>query len=130
MRLYTTDAWLSLPVVITQPITQRCRVGKNGLPEFADLAKPVYARIEELSPNATAPEKDEEGNLVYKQLEMKAVTLILMHGNLMHTSEANQSRKSRVALNFGVAEGTHEWLADNCLQPYGSETEFEQLRAC
>ncbi|KAI4699885.1 hypothetical protein J4E89_011059 [Alternaria sp. Ai002NY15] len=115
---------------ITQPLTQRCRVGKNGFPEFADLAKPVYASVEGLSANAMAPEKDEEGNLVYKQLEVKAGTLILMHGNLLHTSEANESGKGRVAFNFGVVEGTHEWLADNYLQPYEFETEFEQLRAC
>ncbi|KAI4638667.1 hypothetical protein J4E93_009968 [Alternaria ventricosa] len=86
--------------------------------------------VEGLSANAMAPEKDEEGNLVYKQLEVKAGTLILMHGNLMHTSEANESGKGRVAFNFGVVEGTHEWLAVNYLQPYEFETEFEQLHAC
>ena len=105
-------------------------MGKNGLPEFAGLAKPVYASVEGLSANAMAPEKDEEGNLVYKQLEVKAGELILMHGNLMRTSEANESGKSRVAFNFGVVEGTHGWLADNCLQPYEGEAEFEQLCAC
>jgi len=115
---------------ITQPLTQRCRVGKNGLPEFAGLAKPVYASVEGISTDAAVPERDEEWNLVYRQLEVKAGTLILMHGNLMHTSEANKSGKSRVAFNFGVVEGTREWLADNCLQPYEGETEFEQLRAC
>ena len=115
---------------ITRPLTQRCRVGKNGLPGFADLAKLVYASVEGLSANAAAPEKDAEGNFVYKQLEVKAGTLILMHGNLMHTSEANESGNSRVAFNFGVVEGTQGWLSDNCLQPYEGEAEFEQLRAC
>ena len=115
---------------ITQPLSQRCRVSKNGLPKFVDLAKPVYVSVEGVSTNAAAPEKDEEGNLMYKQLEVKAGTLILMHGNLMHTIKANESANSRVAFNFGVVVGTHEWLADNCLQPYEGETEFEQLRAC
>ena len=114
----------------TQPLTQRCCVGRNGLPEFAGLAKPVYASIEGSSANAAAPEKDEEGNLVYKPLEVKAGTLILMHGNLMHTSEANESGKSRVAFNFGVVEGSHGWLVDNYLQPYEGETVFERLHAC
>lgn len=47
----------------------------------------------------------------------------------MHTSEANQSHKSRVAFNFRVVEGSYEWLDDNYLQPYEGETEFERLHA-
>lgn len=113
----------------SRPLTRRCRRDKNGLPEFVNLEQPVHANVDGVSAEAEVPQKSREGALIYKQLEVKAGTLILMHSNLVHTSEANMSEKSRVAFNFGVVEGTHEWLADNYLQPYEGETEFEQLRA-
>lgn len=43
--------------------------------------------------------KKEKEELVCKQLEVKAETLVLMHGNPMHTSAANESRKSQLAFN-------------------------------
>ncbi|KAF7863801.1 hypothetical protein EAF04_006766 [Stromatinia cepivora] len=108
-----------------QPITRRCK-NVNGKPEFVDLERPVYAEIEGVD-DSTLPRKNENGEFEYKKLEVEAGTLILMHGNLMHTSEANRSSKSRVAFNFGVVEGEHEWLKDNYLQPYEGTTEFEKL---
>jgi len=114
----------------SRPLTRRCRRDKNGLPEFVELDKPVHATVDGVSTDTAIQQKDENGDLVFEQLEVKAGTLILMHGNLVHTSEANKSGKSRVAFNFGVVEGSHGWLADNYLQPYEGETEFEQLRAC
>ncbi|TGO83900.1 hypothetical protein BPOR_0577g00020 [Botrytis porri] len=110
----------------TQPITRRCITNGNGQPVFTDLENPVYAQIEGVD-DSTLPKKNEKGEFEYKKLEVKAGTLILMHGNLMHKSEANQSRKSRVAFNFGVVEGEHAWLQDNYLQPYEGTTEFEKL---
>ncbi|TGO07138.1 hypothetical protein BTUL_0320g00060 [Botrytis tulipae] len=109
-----------------QPITRRCRTNANGQPEFIDLEKPVYADIEGVD-DSTLPKKNEKGEFEYKKLEVRAGTLILMHGNLMHKSEANHSSKSRVAFNFGVVEGEHGWLEDNYLQPYEGMTEFEKL---
>ncbi|KAF7902889.1 hypothetical protein EAF00_002791 [Botryotinia globosa] len=109
-----------------QPITRRCRTNENGQPEFVDLEKPVYAKIEGVD-DSTLPKKNEKGEFEYKKLEVKAGTLILMHGNLMHKSEANHSSKSRVAFNFGVVEGEHGWLEDNYLQPYEGTAEFEKL---
>ncbi|TGO50416.1 hypothetical protein BCON_0184g00210 [Botryotinia convoluta] len=109
-----------------QPITRRCITNGNGQPVFTDLEKPVYAEIEGVD-DTTLPKKNEKGEFEYKKLEVKAGTLILMHGNLMHKSEANQSSKSRVAFNFGVVEGEHGWLEDNYLQPYDGTTEFEKL---
>ncbi|TGO24910.1 hypothetical protein BPAE_0092g00290 [Botrytis paeoniae] len=109
-----------------QPITRRCITNGSGQPVFADLEKPVYADIEGVD-DSTLPKKNEKGEFEYKKLEVKAGTLILMHGNLMHKSEANQSSKSRVAFNFGVVEGEHGWLEDNYLQPYEGTTEFEKL---
>ncbi|KAI4640567.1 uncharacterized protein J4E78_010590 [Alternaria triticimaculans] len=114
----------------SRPLTPRCRRDKNGLPEFVELDEPVHATVDGVSTEIPIPQKNDTGDLVFEQLEVKAGTLILMHENLVHTSEANKSSKSRVAFNFGVVEGTHEWLADNYLQPYEGEMEFEQLRAC
>ncbi|KAF7939028.1 uncharacterized protein EAE98_001364 [Botrytis deweyae] len=109
-----------------EPITRRCITNGNGQPVFTDLEKPVYADIEGVD-DSTLPKKNEKGEFEYKKLEVKAGTLILMHGNLMHKSEANRSSKSRVAFNFGVVEGEHGWLEDNYLQPYEGATEFEKL---
>ncbi|THV44969.1 hypothetical protein BGAL_0549g00020 [Botrytis galanthina] len=109
-----------------EPITRRCVTNGNGQPVFTDLEKPVYADIKGVD-DSTLPKKNEKGEFEYKKLEVKAGTLILMHGNLMHKSEANRSSKSRVAFNFGVVEGEHGWLEDNYLQPYEGTTEFEKL---
>ncbi|RAL68259.1 hypothetical protein DID88_008959 [Monilinia fructigena] len=110
----------------TQPITQRCRMDKDGRPEFYSLDRPVFAEIGGVSDTAPLG-KNENGELQYKKLEVKAGSLVLMHGNLMHTSEANHSSKSRVVFNFNVVEGELDWLADNYLQPYEGEMEFEKL---
>jgi len=114
----------------TTPIPRRCRKDENGFPVFEALEKPIWADVQGVSADAPAPRKDEDGEFVYEELEVKAGTLILMHGNLLHTSAANRSEKSRVAFNFGVVEGGLEWLEDNYLQPYEGETEFEKLHAC
>ncbi|APA09587.1 hypothetical protein SS1G_06266 [Sclerotinia sclerotiorum 1980 UF-70] len=108
-----------------QPITRRCK-NVDGKPEFVDLEYPVYVHVEGVK-DESLPRRNEAGELVYEKLEVEAGTLILMHGNLMHTSEANKSTKSRVAFNFGVVEGELEWLKDNYLQPYEGATEFEKL---
>ncbi|KAA8575010.1 hypothetical protein MFRU_002g03580 [Monilinia fructicola] len=110
----------------TQPITRRCRMDKDGRPEFFNLDRPVFAELEGVS-DAAPSGKGESGEFQYKKLEVEAGSLVLMHGNLMHTSEANHSSKSRVAFNFNVVEGKLAWLADNYLQPYEGETEFEKL---
>ncbi|KAI9154689.1 Phytanoyl-CoA dioxygenase [Paramyrothecium foliicola] len=110
-----------------QPITRRCRKDEFGRPGFVDLEKPVFAQVENVS-EATLPRLTDDGKLQFKKLEVKAGTLILMHSNLMHTSEPNRSGKTRVAMNFGIIEGSREWLQDNYLQPYDGQTEFECLR--
>jgi phytanoyl-CoA hydroxylase len=112
-----------------QALRRRCKQNDTGVPSFVDLEKPVFANVEGVSADAPMPVKNEKGDFVFRKLEVKAGGLVLMHSNLVHTSEANRSEKSRVAFNFGVVEGTREWLADNYLQPYEGETEFEALRA-
>ena len=110
------------------PITRRCRQDEHGMPSF-EPQEPIFAEIQGVSAEAPELKRDEEGEHVYKDLEVKAGTLVLRQGNLIHTSAANTSDKSRVAFNFGVVEGTLKWEQDNYLQPYEGQTEFEKLHA-
>ena len=111
----------------TEPIKRRCRVNENGFPEFVPTETPLYAdqkTAETLDPDVPLSADTLDG---FKKLEVRAGTLVLMHGNLIHASEANRSSKGRLAYNFGVVEGSLPWLADNFLQPADGETEFEKL---
>ena len=49
--------------------------------------------------------------------EVKAGTLVLIHGNLLHKSEKNLSLKSRFIYTFHVIEGGLEYDEKNWLQP-------------
>lgn len=61
----------------------------------------------------------------YKLGEVKAGTLVLIHGNLLHQSEQNVSENSRFIYTFHVIEGEHEYDERNWLQP--PETGFTRL---
>ncbi|KAJ5917942.1 hypothetical protein N7454_010317 [Penicillium verhagenii] len=52
-------------------------------------------------------------------LEVKAGSLVLIHGNVLHKSEKNTSERSRYAYTFHVIEGAEGWEYDqrNWLQP-------------
>ncbi|KAF1829070.1 phytanoyl-CoA dioxygenase family protein [Decorospora gaudefroyi] len=58
-------------------------------------------------------EKDE----VYTMGEVKAGTLVLIHGNILHKSEKNTSGKSRNIYTFHVIEGEERYDERNWLQP-------------
>ena len=50
--------------------------------------------------------------------EVKAGTLVLIHGNLLHKSEKNTSEKGRIIYTFHVIEGEGVVYDDrNWLQP-------------
>ncbi|EGS18215.1 uncharacterized protein CTHT_0062300 [Thermochaetoides thermophila DSM 1495] len=51
--------------------------------------------------------------------EVKAGSLVLIHGNLLHKSERNTSQKGRIIYTFHVIEGAEGWRYDekNWLQP-------------
>ena len=49
--------------------------------------------------------------------EVKAGTLVLIHGNLLHKSGRNTSNKSRYIYTFHVIEGSNEYDKQNWLQP-------------
>lgn len=62
---------------------------------------------------AQEEERDEE----YTLGEVKAGTLVLIHGNLLHKSEKNTSGKSRFIYTFHVIEGENDYDERNWLQP-------------
>lgn len=53
----------------------------------------------------------------YDMGEVKAGTLVLIHGNILHKSEANTSGKSRFIYTFHVIEGDQKYDERNWLQP-------------
>jgi ectoine hydroxylase-related dioxygenase (phytanoyl-CoA dioxygenase family) len=65
-------------------------------------------------------EKEEakvDGKEDYTLGEVKAGTLVLIHGNLLHKSERNTSGKSRFIYTFHVIEGDNRYDDRNWLQP-------------
>lgn len=50
---------------------------------------------------------------------VKAGSLILIHGNIMHKSEKNTSAKSRFIYTFHMIEGQNDYDEHNWLQPPG-----------
>ena len=72
----------------------------NGLSEVGEMAK-----------------DDEVVDEVYELGEVKAGSLVLIHGNLLHKSEKNLSGKSRFIYTFHCIEGENEYDEKNWLQP-------------
>lgn len=62
-------------------------------------------------------EDDEVKKEVYELGEVKAGTLVLIHGNLLHKSEKNTSLKGRMIYTFHCIEGGNDYDAKNWLQP-------------
>lgn len=62
-------------------------------------------------------EDKEEQEEEYTIGEVKAGTLVLIHGNLLHKSEKNTSEKSRNIYTFHVIEGEEVYDERNWLQP-------------
>lgn len=58
-----------------------------------------------------------QGDEEYETEEVKAGTLVLIHGNLLHKSKKNLSGKSRFIYTFHVIEGESEYDGKNWLQP-------------
>jgi len=65
----------------------------------------------------TNSERKEEKEGGYTLGEVKAGTLVLIHGNLLHKSEKNTSGKSRFIYTFHVIEGENKYDERNWLQP-------------
>ena len=82
--------------------------GGTGFEDVAGAKFPEHMDIEEV-------ENDEEEG--YELGEVKAGTLVLIHGNLLHKSERNLSGKSRFIYTFHVIEGENDYDGRNWLQP-------------
>jgi phytanoyl-CoA hydroxylase len=59
--------------------------------------------------------------------EVKAGTLVLIHGNLLHKSEKNLSQKGRMIYTFHVIEGDEEYDEKNWLQIPSGPGAFTRL---
>ncbi|KAF1993640.1 phytanoyl-CoA dioxygenase family protein [Amniculicola lignicola CBS 123094] len=73
-------------------------------------------------PASVTPEEgveggERQGEEEYTIGEVKAGTLVLIHGNILHKSERNVSGKSRFIYTFHVIEGEEEYDGRNWLQP-------------
>jgi phytanoyl-CoA hydroxylase len=80
------------------PIKKRFRLSENGGTEF------------ELLDDTPWPEKPLD------MLEVKAGTLIILHGQLPHYSAANKSTKSRQAFSLHLVDQDCHYATDNWLQ--------------
>lgn len=63
----------------------------------------------------------------YELGEVKAGTLVLIHGNLLHKSEKNLSQKGRMIYTFHVIEGEEQYDEKNWLQIPGGPEAFTKL---
>lgn len=98
------------------PISRRfVRTGKNNS-EGTGFIENEGARFPAGLQNGDA-EGEKEKEEVYTMGEVKAGTLVLIHGNILHKSEKNVSGKSRFIYTFHVIEGERKYDERNWLQP-------------
>ncbi|KAI2618164.1 phytanoyl-CoA dioxygenase [Hypoxylon sp. NC1633] len=96
------------------PVPRRFVRAEAGGTEFVDNDGARFPAGEDYGEEMGGPDKDGE----YKLGEVKAGTLVLIHGNLLHKSEKNLSEKSRIIYTFHVIEGEGaEYDKRNWLQP-------------
>ncbi|KAL8707227.1 MAG: hypothetical protein Q9220_007721 [cf. Caloplaca sp. 1 TL-2023] len=87
--------------------------GESGV-DFVDVEGARFPKDFEIEERRVREGEEEE---VYALGEVKAGTLVLIHGNLLHQSEKNLSSKSRYIYTFHVIEGENEYDGRNWLQP-------------
>ena len=92
------------------PVTSRFVRRSEGGTEFVDIEGSKF-------PRDMVVEEQGQEEREYKLGEVKAGTLVLIHGNLLHKSEKNLSKKSRNIYTFHVIEGRNEYDERNWLQP-------------
>jgi Phytanoyl-CoA dioxygenase (PhyH) len=59
----------------------------------------------------------EQKEYEYQPLEVKKGTLVIFHGNLMHTSGMNRSEKNRISYTFSVIDSDVECPDDCYMKP-------------
>lgn len=98
------------------PISKRLvRKAGNAGTEMATNEGPRFPPGDEYGDKADTPARDED----YIPGEVKAGSLVLIHGNILHKSEKNLSQKGRIIYTFHIIEGGDERVYDakNWLQP-------------
>ncbi|KAJ0119121.1 phytanoyl-CoA dioxygenase family protein [Diaporthe amygdali] len=98
------------------PISKRLvRKAENAGTEMASNDGPRFPPGDEYGERADTPARDED----YIPGEVKAGSLVLIHGNILHKSEKNLSQKGRIIYTFHIIEGGGERVYDekNWLQP-------------
>ncbi|OQD81899.1 hypothetical protein PENANT_c024G00207 [Penicillium antarcticum] len=95
-------------------IKRRFVRGADGGTEFIENEGPALPRGMEEEEAGSGPSKED-----LEILDIKAGSLVLIHGNVLHKSEKNTSERSRYAYTFHVIEGAEGWEYDerNWLQP-------------
>lgn len=79
-------------------------------------------------PRAFTHDNDSEGKDEHYVLgEVKAGTLVLIHGNILHKSEKNLSQKGRIIYTFHCIEGAEKYDSRNWLQIPGGPEAFTKL---
>jgi len=97
------------------PVRERfVRKGGGTGTEFVEVEGERWPRGME---KGESGDKDGEGEEEYELGEVKAGTLVLIHGNLLHKSEKNESGQSRFIYTFHVIEGEEVYDERNWLQP-------------
>jgi phytanoyl-CoA hydroxylase len=102
------------------PITKRLVRSGEGT-EGTEMVDNTGAQFpldtEECKYSEERGEEDKKGE--YVMGEVKAGSLVLIHGNLLHKSERNTSAKGRIIYTFHIIEGADGWEYDgrNWLQP-------------
>ncbi|KAI9727785.1 MAG: hypothetical protein M1834_007932 [Cirrosporium novae-zelandiae] len=96
----------------TAAIRKRFVRAKEGGTDFEKLEPGMF-------PNGPEGDGVEEtrGDNEYTLGEVRAGSLVLIHGNLLHKSEKNLSGKSRFIYTFHMIEGNREYDEKNWLQP-------------
>jgi len=95
-------------------VEKRLVRGRSGTEMVDNVDGAKFPRGEE---PVVVPEGGEQGE--YVMGEVKAGSLVLIHGNLLHKSERNTSHKSRIIYTFHIIEGADGFKYDerNWLQP-------------
>ncbi|KAK8218503.1 hypothetical protein IWZ01DRAFT_563911 [Phyllosticta capitalensis] len=108
----------------TSPVKQRFVRMAEGGTGFVDNNDGAQFPPDIQAPDVTT---DIQSDVEYTMGEVKAGTLVLIHGNVLHKSEKNLSGKSRFIYTFHVIEGQKEYDERNWLQP--PEQGFSKLEA-
>ncbi|KAI8956596.1 phytanoyl-CoA dioxygenase [Daldinia sp. FL1419] len=95
------------------PVKQRFVRAQGGGTIFENNSRAKFPAGEEYEEKGV---RDADGR--YKMGEVKAGSLVLIHGNLLHKSEKNLSQKGRIIYTFHVIEGEGaKYDERNWLQP-------------